>query len=81
MPKCRLYTTPPTHQQESHPAQKPKPAHTPAPKTRHEVHEGTESLNMPFNPPGGGPNPFGRGMSSSFTDAMLTTFIGLGAGK
>jgi len=61
----------------------------PQPQTRHEVHEGTEALNFPYNPPGGGPGanaPGGGGFSFSFTkfplfDAMLTTFIGLGAGK
>jgi len=96
LPKRRPYTTPPTSHPRERPTpaatpstQKPKPVHSPPiiqPKTRHEVHEATESLNLPFNPPGGGPNPPGGGMSFTFTrsplfDAMLTTFIGLGAGE
>lgn len=58
------------------------------PQTRHEAHEGTTALNVPFNPPGGGPGgniPSGGGAfsftKSPFLDAMLTTAIGLGAGK
>ncbi|KAF9259074.1 hypothetical protein L218DRAFT_1080068 [Marasmius fiardii PR-910] len=51
---------------------------------RHEVHEGTQSINIPFNPPGAGagPNVGGTGSSlqltrSPFMDAALTTIIGL----
>ncbi|KAF5393214.1 hypothetical protein D9757_000518 [Collybiopsis confluens] len=52
---------------------------------RHEVHEGSEAINVPFNPPGGGggPGPGGSGPSFQFTgspflDAALTTVVGLG---
>lgn len=92
----RWYTSPVNSPQEPNPkttkpaalagtVSKPRPQQ---PQTRHEVHEGTEALNFPYNPPGGGPgaNAPGGGFSFSFTkfplfDAMLTTFIGLGAGK
>jgi|SRR6266540_7267609 len=93
------YTSPVNSTQEPHPTTKkpatlvPSPSSVSKPKpqqplTRHEVHEGTEALNVPYNPPGGGPgaNIPGGGLSFSFTkfplfDAMLTTFIGLGAGE
>ncbi|KAG7091095.1 hypothetical protein E1B28_010150 [Marasmius oreades] len=52
---------------------------------RHEVHEGTESISIPFNPPGAGsgPNIGGSGSNiqitrSALVDAALTTVIGLG---
>ncbi|KAG6920194.1 hypothetical protein DXG01_004963 [Tephrocybe rancida] len=52
---------------------------------RHEVHEGSAAVSIPFNPPGGGagPNVGGSGGTFSFTrwpllDAALTTVIGLG---
>lgn len=59
-------------------------------QTRHEAQEGTTALNVPFNPPGGGPggNIPGGGGGGAFTftrspilDAILTTALGLGAGK
>lgn len=68
----------------------PRRSHPPTqPQTRHEAHEGTTALNVPFNPPGGGPGgniPGGGGGAFSFTkspllDAILTTALGLGAGK
>lgn len=68
----------------------PRRSHPPTqPQTRHEAHEGTTALNVPFNPPGGGPGgniPGGSGGAFSFTkspllDAILTTALGLGAGK
>ena len=65
----------------------PRPTPTQS-QTRHEAHEGTTALNAPFNPPGGGPggNIPGGGGAFSFTkspilDAILTTALGLGAGK
>lgn len=81
-----------THQQARHEARvrsRRSPPHVPTqPQTRHEAHEGTAALNVPFNPPGGGPGaniPGGGGgltfTRSPFLDAMLTTAIGLGAGK
>ncbi|RDB25264.1 hypothetical protein Hypma_007594 [Hypsizygus marmoreus] len=52
---------------------------------RHEVHEKTAALSVPFNPPGGGGGPgIGGGgsffplTSSPLLDAALTTIIGLG---
>lgn len=52
---------------------------------RHEVHEGSQSINIPFNPPGGAPGPSigGTGPSEPITrspllDAALTTIVGLG---
>ncbi|TFK44895.1 hypothetical protein BDQ12DRAFT_621361 [Crucibulum laeve] len=69
----------------------PLPYHQPAnstavhPAPRHEAHEGSLSINVPFNPPGsgGGPGPGGSGGSfpltgSALVDAALTTIIGLG---
>lgn len=53
------------------------------PQPRHEVHEGTAQINIPFNPPGGGgPNIGGSsGISrSALTDAALTTIVGLAMG-
>lgn len=53
-------------------------------QARHEVHEGTASISMPFNPPGGGPNAGGGGgftfTNSPVLDAILTTAMGIGAG-
>ena len=49
---------------------------------RHEVHEGTAALNIPFNPPGaGGPGIGGTLTGSALLDAAITTFIGLTFGK
>ncbi|KAG5652847.1 hypothetical protein H0H81_003409 [Sphagnurus paluster] len=52
---------------------------------RHEVHEGTAAMSIPFNPPGGGGGPGVGGSGSLFPitnspliDAALTTLIGLG---
>jgi hypothetical protein len=59
-------------------------------QARHEAHEGTTALNVPFNPPGGGSGGNipggGGGASFAFTknpilDAILTTALGLGAGN
>jgi hypothetical protein len=48
---------------------------------RHEVHEGTATISMPFNPPGGGPNAGGFSFTNSpVLDAILTTAMGIGAG-
>ncbi|KAH9485518.1 hypothetical protein JR316_0002426 [Psilocybe cubensis] len=64
----------------------PSPTTFEYPQARHEVHEGTAAISMPFNPPGGGPSgPGTSGGGFSFTnspvlDAILTTAIGLGAG-
>ncbi|KAF8891783.1 hypothetical protein BD779DRAFT_1670742 [Infundibulicybe gibba] len=97
-PLGRFYTegpTPPPPKQQP-PSQ--KQSHTPhsippapvkksplPPPPRHEVHEGTAAINIPFNPPGAGagPNVGGSGSvfpltSSPFLDAALTTIIGLG---
>ncbi|PPQ98405.1 hypothetical protein CVT24_004084 [Panaeolus cyanescens] len=55
------------------------------PQARHEIHEGTAVLNVPYNPPGGGPGPNipggggGTFTNSPLLDAMLTTVVGLGA--
>lgn len=89
---ARLYATnnnnaetPAPHTPRNSPS--PPRAHT-EPQTRHEAHEGTTALNVPFNPPGGGPGGSTPGGGGAFTftnypilDAMLTTAIGLGAGK
>jgi hypothetical protein len=69
------------------PTQEP-PTHN-VPHVRHEVHEKTAAINIPFNPPGGGgggPNPGGIGGSfdstrSPLADAALTTIVGLGMGN
>ena len=53
------------------------------PGARHEVHEGTSVLSVPYNPPGGGPGGGPQGFTftnSPVLDAILTTCIGLGAG-
>lgn len=55
-------------------------------QAHHEAHEGTTALNAPLNPPGGGSGGSTGGGAFTFTkspilDAMLTTAIGLGAGK
>lgn len=65
----------------SRPRTPPAPGVSPV---RHEVHEGTASINMPFNPPGGGPAAAPGGFTftnSPVLDAILTTAIGLAAGK
>ena len=93
----RYYTTPvhnstgatPTKKQPS-PKLSPAPRSPPSapPQTRHEAHEGTFAINVPYNPPGGGPGGGPGGAAAGFTftnspflDAILTTAIGLGAGK
>lgn len=66
----------------------PPPSHSQAvptpPGARHEVHEGTQTLSAPYNPPGGGPGGAAGGgfafTGSPVLDAVLTTCIGLGAG-
>jgi hypothetical protein len=81
--------TQPQARREAHVRSRRSRSHVPTqPQTRHEAHEGTTALNVPFNPPGGGPGantPGGGGAltftRSPFLDAMLTTAIGLGAGK
>ena len=85
-PQTRLW-----RRHEARVASRRSPPHSPTqPQTRHEAHEGTTALNVPFNPPGGGPGgniPGGSGGGAfSFTkspilDAILTTALGLGAGK
>ncbi|KAJ3511776.1 hypothetical protein NLJ89_g3901 [Agrocybe chaxingu] len=91
----RHYTTPANgtpHQTSTTPKKPPTPKvvplpHSPRqtpPQARHEAHEGTSAINVPYNPPGGGPNIPGSGGSVSFTgtpllDALLTTAVGLGA--
>ncbi|KAF9485994.1 hypothetical protein BDN70DRAFT_889709 [Pholiota conissans] len=67
------------------PPPKPPTTTTPGPEVphaRHEVHEGTAQISMPFNPPGGGPSAAPTGFSftnSPVLDAILTTAIGLAA--
>ncbi|KAF8653293.1 hypothetical protein AX16_003995 [Volvariella volvacea WC 439] len=63
---------------------KPTVALTPKPTPRHEVQEGTEAVNLPYNPPGGGGGPGigGGGPAPSLTnipvlDSALATVIGL----
>ncbi|KAL0570951.1 hypothetical protein V5O48_011008 [Marasmius crinis-equi] len=86
----RPFSTPTPNDPDSAPTRKSQPQHRVSPNAtshsaRHEVHEGSESINIPFNPPGGGagPNIGGTGSSFSITrspmmDAALTTIIGLG---
>jgi len=83
----RYYTTPIHSTPKKQPPAKlsPAPCSRPSapPQTRHEVHEGTSAINIPYNPPGGGP---AGAAGFTFTnspvlDAILTTAIGLGAGK
>jgi len=83
----RYYTTPvhttPKRQPPAKPSPAPRSPPSAHPQTRHEVHEGTSAINMPYNPPGGGP---AGAAGFTFTnspvlDAILTTAIGLGAGK
>lgn len=84
-----------THSQSNHTHGRHTKAPTPRmpplvqPQSRHEIHEGTIALNIPYNPPGGGVGPNipggGGGGGGSFTsspmlDAILTTVVGLGAG-
>lgn len=87
----RYYTTPihnsatPTKKQPP-PKPSPVPRSPPSapPQTRHETHEGTSAINVPYNPPGGGPAGAAAGFTftnSPVLDAILTTAIGLGAGK
>lgn len=90
----RFYTQGTPHEPINKPVAKPVQArkesqHSPTyHQPNHEAHEKTLSINVPFNPPGGGggPGPGGTGGSFSITnsplmDAALTTFIGLGLGK
>lgn len=88
---ARRYTVNNNNIEEPAPHNKPGPpprnTPSPQPQVRHEAHEGTTVLNVPYNPPGGGPGgsiPGGGAFSftnSPILDAMLTTAIGLGAGK
>ena len=73
IPRTRLYI----HYSNTNARNNPKPP---------DPHEGTETPNIPYNPPGIAQNSTGSGPLFSFTrfplfDALLTTFIGLGAGK
>ncbi|KIM40293.1 hypothetical protein M413DRAFT_73606 [Hebeloma cylindrosporum] len=89
----RHYTTPTHNATGATPPKKPappKPSPVPRsppstpPQTRHEAHEGTSAINVPYNPPGGGPAGAAAGFTftnSPVLDAILTTAIGLGAGK
>lgn len=89
----RYYTTPVHNSTGATPTKKPpppKPSPLPRsppsapPQTRHEAHEGTSAINIPYNPPGGGPAGAAAGFTftnSPVLDAILTTAIGLGAGK
>lgn len=68
------------HKESQHESTRPQP--------KHEAHEKSLYINVPFNPPGGGggAGPGGSGGSFSITnsplmDAALTTFIGLGLGE
>jgi hypothetical protein len=78
-------TTEPPHK--AHVTPRRSPPHPPTqPETRHEAHEGTTALNVPFNPPGGGPGGNIPGGGGAFTkspilDAILATALGLGAGN
>ncbi|KAK7045536.1 hypothetical protein VNI00_007368 [Paramarasmius palmivorus] len=86
----RPYSTPASNEpSEPGPSRKTQKYLTPAsptpPRPRHEVHEGSESISIPFNPPGagGGPNIGGTGSDTPITrspllDAALTTVVGLG---
>lgn len=93
----RRYTIPagtagpnPTPKKKASVVNPPKPKVQPAGRSvvapelghaRHEVHEGTATISMPFNPPGGGPNAGGFTFTNSpVLDAILTTAIGIGAG-
>ncbi|KAF9012512.1 hypothetical protein BDQ17DRAFT_707274 [Cyathus striatus] len=99
LPRPRFYTTKrkgttlqPHVQTQSKPVAKEQssqsstpPAAAPTPGApRHEAQEGTLTMSVPFNPPGGGggPGPGGSGStfpttSSPLRDAILTTSIGL----
>jgi len=68
----------------------PKPSPVPrsppsaAPQTRHKAHKGTSAINIHYNPPGGSPAGSAAGFTftnSPILDAILTTAIGLGAGR
>uniref|UniRef100_A0A0W0F152 AAA protein C-terminal winged helix domain-containing protein n=1 Tax=Moniliophthora roreri TaxID=221103 RepID=A0A0W0F152_MONRR len=85
-PSIRSYSTPASKDPpDSNVIKKPLVTPHPAALPRHEVHEGSESISIPFNPPGagGGPNVGGTGSDRPITrspllDAALTTVIGLG---
>ncbi|GLB37737.1 hypothetical protein LshimejAT787_0407880 [Lyophyllum shimeji] len=82
----RFYTqsaSPPPPKKPAPPAQGNHLPHVDGHNVRHEVHEGSAALSVPFNPPGGGAGP-GVGGSSVFPitswpmlDAALTTIVGL----
>lgn len=83
-------TEPQTRRHKDHVAPRRSPSHPPTqPETRHEAHGGTTALNVPYNPPGGGPGgniPGGGSGGVSFTkspilDAILATALGLAAGN
>lgn len=95
----RRYATPPTGHEPGRTSQTKKPPSLsaapvqPKPRTaapapelphaRHEVHEGSAQISMPFNPPGGGPSASPKGFTftnSPVLDAILTTAMGLAAG-
>jgi hypothetical protein len=85
---ARLYTTNNNNAESPAPHTSKSTKPSTQPQTRHEAHEGTTALNVPFNPPGGGSGgsiPGGGGpftfTNSPILDAMLTTAIGLGAGN
>ncbi|KAJ8076602.1 hypothetical protein PM082_001025 [Marasmius tenuissimus] len=79
----RSFSSPPDDPHPGAPRQtRPHPTKPITP--RHEVHEGSQSINIPFNPPGGGPNAPGIGdmpsepiTRSPLMDAALTTVVGL----
>jgi len=84
--RVRPYTTTNNETPVPHNKSPPQNLRNTQPQARHEAHEGTTALNVPYNPPGGGPAGIPGGGGFSFTnspilDAMLTTAIGLGAGK
>ncbi|KAJ3839623.1 hypothetical protein F5878DRAFT_615770 [Lentinula raphanica] len=82
--KARHYSQSPNKQPREETPTRPHPS-TAQLYPRHEVHERSEAINIPLNPPGGGggPGPGGSGSSiqitgSPFFDATLTTLVGLG---
>ena len=84
-------TEPQRQRHKAHVTPRQSPPHPPTqPETRHEAQEGTTALNVPYNPPGGGPggNTPGGGGGGAYTftkspilDAILATALGLGAGN
>lgn len=85
-------TEPQRQRHKAHITPRQSPPYPPTqPETRHEAQEGTTALNVPYNPPGGGPGgntPGGGGGGGAYTftkspilDAILATALGLGAGN